>query len=47
MIKIGDYKAMPDGGVQVKSTKEIGIVLIADIVSQEGKTTVKYRVIGT
>lgn len=47
MIKIGDYKAMPDGGVHVKSTKEIGVVLITDIVSMERKVTVKYRVVGT
>lgn len=47
MLKIGDYKAMPDGGVQVKSTKEIGIVLITDITSSEGKVVIKYRVVGT
>jgi Ser-tRNA(Ala) deacylase AlaX len=47
MLKIGDFPAMPDGGVQVKSTKEIGMVLITDIISSEGKTTVKYRVVGT
>jgi Ser-tRNA(Ala) deacylase AlaX len=46
MIKIGDFKPMPDGGVQVKSTKEIGLVLITDIILQEGKTIIKYRVVG-
>lgn len=46
MLKIGEYSAMPDGGVHVKSTKEIGKVLIINLSSQEGKTTVKYRVIG-
>lgn len=46
MLKIGDYPAMPDGGVHVKSTKEIGKVLITDLLSQEGKVRVKYRVVG-
>ena len=46
MLKIGDYPAMPDGGVHVKSTKEIDKVLITDLFSQEGKVRIKYRVIG-
>lgn len=45
MIKIGDYPAMPDGGVHVKTTKEIGKILISEIVSNEGGVTVKYRVV--
>jgi Ser-tRNA(Ala) deacylase AlaX len=46
MLKIGDYPAMPDGGVHVKSTKEIGKVLISDLISQAGIVTVKYKVLG-
>jgi len=46
MLKVGDFPAMPDGGVHVKSTKEIGKVLISDLISQGGKVRVKYRVIG-
>jgi Ser-tRNA(Ala) deacylase AlaX len=37
---------MPDGGVHVKSTKEIGKVLISDLISQAGIVTVKYKVLG-
>jgi len=44
MIRIGNYKAMPDGGVQVKNTEEIGAVNITDIVSFNEKTIIKYRV---
>ena len=46
MIKIGDYPAMPDGGVQVKSTKEIGKVLITEIKTGGETTVIKYRVVG-
>lgn len=46
MIKIGDYSAMPDGGIQVKSTREIGQIVINDITSQDGIVTIKYRVFG-
>lgn len=45
MIKIGDYDAMPDGGVHVKSTKEVGKVLIPELTSENGVTVVKYRVV--
>lgn len=45
IIKIDDYPAMPDGGVHVKNTKEIGKILINEIVSKEGKVIVKYRVV--
>lgn len=44
MIKIGDYPGMPDGGVQVANTKEIGKIWIANIVSENGKTTIRYGV---
>lgn len=46
MIKIGSYPPMPDGGVHVKSTKEIGKIWIANITSQEGKTRIRYGVAG-
>lgn len=46
MIKIGDYPAMPDGGVHVESTREIGKILITNLTSEENKTTVKYRAVG-
>lgn len=45
MIKVGDYDGMPDGGVHVKSTKEIGKIIINEVISQNGLTTIKYRVI--
>ncbi len=46
MIKIGEFSAMPDGGVHVKTTKEIGKILIPELVSGNGTTLVKYRVVG-
>lgn len=46
MLKIGRFPAMPDGGVHVKSTKEIGKVLITNLISDKQKTVVKYRAIG-
>lgn len=46
MIKIGDFDAMPDGGVHVKSTKEIGEIWIANIDSANGITNVRYGVTG-
>jgi len=46
MIKIGDFPPMPDGGVHVKSTKEIGKIWIANIISQEGKINIRYGVAG-
>lgn len=47
MIQIGDFSPMPDGGVQVKATKEIGKIWIASIVNQEDKTTIRYGVVGS
>lgn len=44
MIKIGDFPGMPDGGVQVKSTKEIGKIWIANITVAEGKTSIRYGI---
>lgn len=46
MIKIGDYSAMPDGGVHVKTTKEIGKIWIANINSQGNKVNIRYGVAG-
>jgi Ser-tRNA(Ala) deacylase AlaX len=37
---------MPDGGVQVKNTKEIGKIWIANITVQSGTTNIKYGVVG-
>ncbi len=44
MIKIGNYPAMPDGGIHVKSTKEIGKLWIANITSKEEKVVIRYGV---
>lgn len=44
IIKIGDYPPMPDGGVHVKSTKEIGKIWVANITSEAGKATIRYGV---
>lgn len=44
MIKIGDFDAMPDGGVHVKSTKEIGLIWIANITAIDGITNIRYGV---
>lgn len=46
VLQIDTFVPMPDGGVQVKSTKEIGAVLIQDIQVADGSTTIKYRVSG-
>lgn len=46
MIKIGDCPSMPDGGVHVKTTKEIGGVAINELSSGNDLTIIKYRVFG-
>lgn len=46
MLKLGNYPAMADGGVQVKDTGEIGKIWIANISVADGKTTVRYGVVG-
>lgn len=46
MIRIGNYPPMPDGGIHVKTTKEIGKIWIANITSQEGKVNIRYGVAG-
>ena len=45
MIKIGDFPAMPDGGIHVKNTKEIGKIWIANLISEGEKVTVRYGVV--
>jgi Ser-tRNA(Ala) deacylase AlaX len=37
---------MPDGGVQVKSTKEIGKVIIHNIAEEGGNTVIRYGIKG-
>lgn len=46
MIKIGDFAGMADGGVQVANTKEIGKIWIANIVSKNGKSLIRYGIAG-
>ena len=45
IIKIGDYKAMPDGGVHVKATKEIGKIWIANIINSSDSATIRYGIV--
>lgn len=45
-LKIGGFPPMPDGGVHVKSTKEIGSIVIQEIACPEGRTIIRYRVTG-
>ncbi len=47
MIKIGNFPGMPDGGIQVKNTKEIGKIYIPLIEVQNGITRIRYGVVGT
>lgn len=47
MIKIGDFYGMPDGGVHVKSTKEIGTIWIANITTENNITRIRYGVAET
>jgi Ser-tRNA(Ala) deacylase AlaX len=44
ILKIGDFPLMPDGGVQVKNTKEIGKIWISSITVQGGNTIIRYGV---
>ena len=37
---------MPDGGVHVKKTNELGKIWIANITIEDGKTNVRYGVVG-
>jgi Ser-tRNA(Ala) deacylase AlaX len=44
VLKIGDFDPMPDGGVQVKSTSEIGHIVIHHITNEDGRTIIRYGV---
>jgi Ser-tRNA(Ala) deacylase AlaX len=44
VLQIGEFSPMPDGGVHVRSTREIGKVVVQDIACTDGKSTIKYRV---
>jgi len=46
ILKIGNFPSMPDGGIQVKNTKEIGKIWIANITVQNGLTNIRYGVAG-
>lgn len=45
MIKIGNFPSMPDGGVQVKNTGELGKIWIANITVLNGITNIRYGII--
>ncbi|MGE5700821.1 MAG: alanine--tRNA ligase-related protein [Arthrospira platensis] len=47
VLQIGHFEAMPDGGVQVKSTSEIGRVVIHHITNENGHTVIRYGVANT
>ncbi len=42
LIQVGDFDPMPDGGVHVRSTKEIGAVAIYSITSTSNQVTIRY-----
>ena len=44
VLKIGDFEPMPDGGVQVAKTGEIGHVVIHHITQEDGRVTIRYGV---
>lgn len=45
MIKIGNFSSMPDGGVHVKTTKEIGKIWIANLTSNQGIVNIRYGIV--
>jgi Ser-tRNA(Ala) deacylase AlaX len=47
VLRIGDFEPMPDGGVQVKSTAEIGRVVIHHITNEDGHTVIRYGVVNS
>jgi Ser-tRNA(Ala) deacylase AlaX len=47
VLQIGQFEPMPDGGVQVKSTSEIGRVDIHHITNENGHTVIRYGVVNT
>jgi Ser-tRNA(Ala) deacylase AlaX len=46
IIQIGEYSPMPDGGVHVRSTAEIGTLVVHSITNADGQVTLRYGVIG-
>lgn len=44
VIQIGNYPPMPDGGVHVRDTGEIGTIVIFSITCSDNKTTIRYGV---
>lgn len=44
VIRIGEFEPMPDGGVHVRSTGEIGGVVIHHVTPSNGISTVRYGV---
>jgi Ser-tRNA(Ala) deacylase AlaX len=47
VLRIGAYTPMPDGGVQVESTAEIGEVVIHHVNVANGRSTIRYGVSGS
>jgi Ser-tRNA(Ala) deacylase AlaX len=43
-IQIGDFEAMPDGGVHVASTADIGEVVIHHVKNEGGNSTIRYGI---
>jgi len=44
-LKIGDYPSMADGGIQVKTTQEIGKIKISSIDNNDIQVTIHYNLI--
>lgn len=44
-LKIGNYPSMADGGIQVKTTKEIGGIKIIKIENQDNQSTIYYQML--
>jgi len=44
VIRIGSFDPMPDGGVQVQSTREIGNVVIHSITAADNNVVIRYGV---
>lgn len=46
IIQIGDHQPMPDGGVHVRSTKEIGMVVIHNLTTDGQTSVLRYGISG-
>ncbi|MGH9350149.1 MAG: hypothetical protein ACRD26_23085 [Vicinamibacterales bacterium] len=46
-LRIGQFPALPDGGVHVRNPREIGRVVIQSITTDGATSLVKYRVAGS